>query len=246
MHRTPRWQAEFQTLANRPGLSPDLAGDLDLNGFVFVPGPIPQSNMPQFAAAYDQAMQGADPADLHVGSTTTRLHDFVNHGEVFDSVYLHQPLLSACCQTIGEPFKLSSFLGRTLRPNMPSQTLHMDYPPDGNGWPMVGFILMIDDFKKENGATCFVPGSHRSTPTETSPIPVCGPAGSMIIYNGSVFHGHGTNQTDRPRRSLQGAYIRRSAQRGHDPGPRMTAQTRNRLSPLATYLLALEELDPKP
>jgi len=237
------WQAEFQTLANRPGLSPDLAGDLDLNGFVFVPGPIPQSNMPQFAAAYDQAMQGADPADLHVGSTTTRLHDFVNHGEVFDSVYLHQPLLSACCQTIGEPFKLSSFLGRTLRPNMPSQTLHMDYPPDGNGWPMVGFILMIDDFKKENGATCFVPGSHRSTPTETSPIPVCGPAGSMIIYNGSVFHGHGTNQTDRPRRSLQGAYIRRSAQRGHDPGPRMTAQTRNRLSPLATYLLDLERPD---
>ena len=225
------WQAEFQTLAR----------DLDLNGFGFVPGPIPPPNLPQLAESYDQAMQTADHADLHIGSTTTRLHDFVNHGEVFDSVYLHQPLLAACCQTIGEPFKLSSFLGRTLRPNMPAQTLHMDYPPDGNGWPMIGFILMIDDFHKENGATCFVPGSHRTGAHPSSPVPICGPAGSMVIYNGSVFHGHGTNQTDRPRRSLQGAYIRRTAKRGHDPGQHMTAQTRNRLSPLATYLLALDE-----
>ena len=28
-------------------------------------------------------------------------------------------------------------------------------------WPLAGFILMIDEFRPDNGATRFVPGSHQ-------------------------------------------------------------------------------------
>src|SRR5438876_6213241 len=42
-------------------------------------------------------------------------------------------------------------------------------------------------------------------------VSACGPPGSLIIYNGSVWHGHGANKTSRSRRSIQGAYIRRAA-----------------------------------
>ena len=75
---------------------------------------------------------------------------------------------------------------------------------------MVGFILMIDAFTDENGATCFLKGSHgRDTLREANGqvVKACGPAGSMIIYNGSVWHGHGANITGEPRRSIQGAFV---------------------------------------
>jgi ectoine hydroxylase-related dioxygenase (phytanoyl-CoA dioxygenase family) len=48
---------------------------------------------------------------------------------------------------------------RTLRPSLPAQNLHVDFERDGRGWTMVGFIFMVDEFRNDNGATRFVPGS---------------------------------------------------------------------------------------
>src|SRR5437660_1309666 len=81
-----------------------------------------------------------------------------------------------------------------------------------------GFILMIDAFRANNGATRFVPGTqHGSDVPEDVMIDrradhhgqvlVTGPAGSLIIFNGSTWHGHTANTSDGPRRSVQGAFI---------------------------------------
>ncbi len=81
-------------------------------------------------------------------------------GRAFDDIFLYPPLLAACRQVIGEPFKLSSFLARTLRPNTLAQDLHADLMRDSPDAPLIGFILMIDPFRQDNGATRFVPRSH--------------------------------------------------------------------------------------
>jgi ectoine hydroxylase-related dioxygenase (phytanoyl-CoA dioxygenase family) len=105
---------------------------------------------------------------------------------------------------------------------------------------MVGFIYMVDAFRPENGATCFVVGSQGMSVEPTAPrVPVSGPAGSLIIFNGSVWHGHGANVTDRPRRSIQGAFIRRTEPSAEDVRLRMRNETLHRIGPLAQYLLAL-------
>jgi len=88
------------------------------------------------------------------------MSDLLNHGSVFDDIYLHTPLLEACSQVIGEPFKLSSFLARTLRAGTASQELHTDLASGSEDAPLLGFILMIDSFRQENGATRFVPVSQ--------------------------------------------------------------------------------------
>ena len=114
---------------------------------------------------------------------------------------------------------------------------------DGEGWTMVGFIFMIDEFRSDNGATRFVPGSHLWTVPPRTDAPdhvlACGQAGSMIVYNGSVWHGHAANRTARARRSIQGAYIRREAASGEDLPSRMLSETLARLSRLAKYVLAI-------
>ena len=214
---------------------------LDDEGFVVIPGPLTPSEFARCVDAYDAAVAGADADDVHVGRTTTRVSDFVNRGAEFDVLYVFPPLLDACCRVISQPFKLSTMHARTVRPHTAAQDLHVDFARDADGCPMVGFILMIDAFRRDNGATRFVPGSHRSStpPADVRHVLACGPAGSIIVFNGSVWHGHSANESDTPRRSIQGAFIRRDAASMFDLPARMRAVTLARISPLAKYLLAV-------
>jgi hypothetical protein len=234
----------FQSISAAVSLTPLTARKLQSDGFVVVPGPLPEFGLAKLVLAYDQAILDADPEDVGIGRTTMRVNDFVNRGAVFDELYLQAQILEGCCRVIQQPFRLSSILGRTLNPHSPAQKLHVDFPGDQKGWPMLGFIFMVDEFRPENGATGFAPGSQGTTemPDPDCVVQACGPAGSVIIYNGSVWHGHGANLTDRPRRSIQGAYIRRSEQPALDWAARMRSDTASRLGPLARYLLAPKEV----
>ncbi|PYT25230.1 MAG: hypothetical protein DMG58_24615, partial [Acidobacteria bacterium] len=68
-------------------------------------------------------------------------------------------------------------------------------------------------------------------------VPACGQAGFMIIYNASVSHG--ANATGKPRRSVQGAFIRRDATPALNFASRIKPETLRRIGSLAEYLLAL-------
>jgi hypothetical protein len=232
-------------------LPPDAARQLRELGFIVMPGPAIQGGCEQLSRAYDQAVARADTADVHIGRTgaSTRINDFVNRGPEFDGIYIYRPLLAACCQIIGAPFKLSGMRARTLNAGATCEPLHVDVRHRANGWPLVGCILMVDAFDAENGATRFVPGSHLQLrePAEVMNNPeddhdeqvlACGPAGSMIIFNASVWHGHGANRSGRPRRSIQTHFVRREAEASADDhAGRMRPETLQRLGDLAKYVL---------
>ena len=239
----------FSRCATGGALSTHAASELDELGFVVLPGPVPSERMDALADTYDAAFAEAGN-DIKAGSTSTKVVDFVNRGTVWDDIYVFPPLLEACCRVIGRPFKLSSFIGRTLRPHTSAQELHVDVRRESPDWPLLGFILMIDEFRADNGATRFVPGSHRwsSNPDDAIPDPrskhddqvfACGPPGSLIVFNGSTWHGHSENTSTGPRRSLQGAFVPRTGHAATDFGARMQPDTRTRLSELARYVLAL-------
>jgi hypothetical protein len=239
----------FEAISTTRALSSDSARELSQRGFTVIPDAVPPARFQQLRDAYDDALSSASGADLRVGSTTTRLGDFVNRGEEVDAIYTFPPLLDACCRVIDRPFKLSSLHARTLRPRSRNGKLHVDVQRGSADWPLVGFILMVDDFRPENGATRFVPGSHRwplSPQTNLSELPdehpeqvqACGVAGSLIIFNGSTWHDHAMNTSDAPRRSLQGAFIPRDG-KGEDFGARLRPETRARLTSLAQYVLAI-------
>lgn len=225
--------------------------ELDRDGFTLMPGPVPRERLPALLTAYDAAMRSGDGPDFSHGSTTTRLSDFVNQGPAFDEIYVYPPLLRVCEHVLGGRFKLSSLLGRTLRPHSVAQALHVDLERGSGDLPMVGLILMLDDFTQGNGATRFVPGSHTwakvpgqemadcrsSYPGE---VVACGCAGSLIVFQGSTWHGHTANSTSTPRRSIQGYFVRREARSAADWSARIQPSTLARLGPLARQLLALD------
>jgi ectoine hydroxylase-related dioxygenase (phytanoyl-CoA dioxygenase family) len=73
---------------------------------------------------------------------------------------------------------------------------------------------MLNDFTIESGATRLVPGSHRRPQypadgvRQPDEITVQAPAGSVLIYNGSSWHGGGEKLKDLPRWSVIISYGR--------------------------------------
>ena len=68
---------------------------------------------------------------------------------------------------------------------------------------VVNTIWALDDFTEENGATVVIPGSHKwidERPNESSKVlRAVMPAGSVMLFVGSIFHGGGANKTDESR-----------------------------------------------
>ena len=217
-----------------------------------MPGPPISGGLGYLSHAYDHAVAMADPADVRV-SISTRVTDFVNRGAAFDAVYAYPPLLAACCLILGGPFKLSGTRTRTLEPGAPIEALHVDVEAGADGWPIVGFIMMVDEFDIENGATRFVPGSHLKLrdPSEAmsnlldahqSEVLACGPAGSIIIFNGSVWHSHTANRSARRRRSLQGHFVLRKARSSVDHAARMRPEVLGRIDGVADTFWPLNDV----
>src|SRR5947208_16666682 len=106
------------------------ASELDEMGFVVFPGMVPTDRMKPLADAYTTAVTAATGEDVRVGSTSTRVSDFVNRGAEFDDLYTLPLLLEACCRVIAGPFQLSSFAASPVRAGSNAQGLHVDVPPN--------------------------------------------------------------------------------------------------------------------
>ena len=239
----------FATAGVRTTLSAAAAQELAERGFTVVTGPTPVEHLGALQAAYDLACATASAEDARRGRTSLRVTDFVNRGPAFDALYTDPTVLCAAHAVIGEPFRLSAMHARTLVVGAAAEALHVDVPRTSEAWPMLGAIIMIDAFRPENGATRFLPGSHRwhTTPDEdvaqhAAAVSACGPIGSVVLFHASTWHGHGANTSTEPRRSVQMTFVPRAATPATDFVARMDHATRNRLGPIAHYLLGADRV----
>ena len=94
-----------------------------------------------------------------------------------------------------------------IEPGETVQTMHRDtgpFPIQNPAPPLtLATMWAVTDFTGENGATRFVPGSHK-WPDERVPAPeeiaqAEMPAGSLLMYVGSVIHGGGANRSNAAR-----------------------------------------------
>ncbi|MBJ7311495.1 phytanoyl-CoA dioxygenase family protein [Rugamonas sp. CCM 8940] len=104
----------------------------------------------------------------------------------------------------------------SIHPGAKAQTLHQDEV----AWDMFPFPLdyhvqcntlwAMTDYTEEMGATRVVPGSHRAGRSVEFEIAASFPAemekGSVLVYDGKVYHGGGDNRSDRVRSALNLTY----------------------------------------
>jgi ectoine hydroxylase-related dioxygenase (phytanoyl-CoA dioxygenase family) len=109
-------------------------------------------------------------------------------------------------------------------------------------------IWMLDPFTDQNGATRFVPGTHRSglAPEEVMDDPLdahphevlaTGDKGDVIVFDGHVWHGGTGNQTKSLRRGLFSAWVHRDQPQIDDQRAFLLPETYERLTPATRVLL---------
>ena len=102
-----------------------------------------------------------------------------------------------------------------IQPGQGKQPLHRDRLAWGGFLqdsiePQFNTIWAVTDFTQENGATQVVPGSNKWEPgREAKPEEIQYaemPAGSVLVYSGSVIHSGGANMADHDRMGLNITY----------------------------------------
>ena len=184
-----------------------------------------------------------------------RLANLVDYDELFRSVIAEPKLLACVEQVLGSQFKLSSLNARSVRPYANGlQPLHCDTGelPDACGNRVCNIIWMLDDFTRENGATRYVPGSHRwgklpqdvladpSAPHSDEKL-IIGRAGTVVVMNAHLWHGGAANQTDKPRLALHSFYCRRDVPQQQYQRQLLRPEVQCRLTPELRQLLALDD-----
>ncbi|MCY3763277.1 MAG: phytanoyl-CoA dioxygenase family protein [Gemmatimonadetes bacterium] len=225
--------------------------ELDRQGFTILPGIIEPAWRARLAEAFERLSgEEGDQAGSEVGLTpgVRRLSNLANKGEVFDRIYLHPALLRAVWHVLRRPFKLHSLNGHDPLPGRGEQQLHPDWAGDRTAFHVVNSMWMLDEFTAGNGATRVVPGTHllpekieayvedRTAPREDE-VQLTAPAGSVGIFNGSLWHSCSRNRTGAKRRTLHCAFIAREHPQQTDQKKYLRPETARRLSPLARYVL---------
>eukprot|EP01049_Picozoa_sp_SAG25_P002652 SAG25_NODE_142_length_14075_cov_38.666070_5_plen_117_part_00 len=113
---------------------------------------------------------------------------------------------------------------------------------------VVNSSWLLDDFSPLVGATRLVPRSHLrlgvrpSDDADDEAIQVVAKAGSVLVWNGSVWHACCENRsTHARRRAVHCAWIDRRYAQQTSQRERLRPQTAGRLSPLGRYLLDVAE-----
>lgn len=173
-----------------------------------------------WAAAEECARRGMptfmpvlDPNDSNV-----RVFYLLELDAIFRELIVHPTALAMVRRVVGDPFLISNFTANVARPGSRSMALHSDQSlvvpePWLHPWA-VNIIWCLTDATADNGATLFVPGSHRwrrraDVPADANRLlrPFEARAGSIVVMDGRLWHTSGANITpDRDRALLFGYY----------------------------------------
>ena len=141
------------------------------------------------------------------GYRTHRAYCVVGKTRTFDELVMNRRVLALVEGYFGEAPQLSASMGITIYEGQEAQPLHQDSGHYPLPWPHppleVNSIWAFDDFREDNGATRFVPGSHRYDGVERpDEVPQVGemPAGSVLVYDGCLWHGGGMSSAPGARR----------------------------------------------
>lgn len=178
---------------------------LQEEGFVIVEGVLPKEKLAEIKEDVLPRLTRSAGRNNFEGFATQRLYSVIEKTFVCNELVEH-PLVLGLLDRLLEPnYLLSQLQVINILPGEAAQPLHYD---DGfyrvpRPRPALGAatIFAIDDFTEENGATVVIPRSHLwpdRLPEESETkgaLSAVMPAGSMLFFLGTLWHGGGQNRS---------------------------------------------------
>jgi ectoine hydroxylase-related dioxygenase (phytanoyl-CoA dioxygenase family) len=149
------------------------------------------------------------------GLRSQRVYALCAKDRVFADLVSHPRVLDLLDALLEPNYLLSAALAIHLGPGEDAQPFHYDDGfyriPRPRRAVSVSAIWAIDDFTADNGATEVIPGSHRwgderPGPADRRVRKIVMPAGSVVVFQGTLWHRGGANATDRTRLAITPQY----------------------------------------
>ena len=190
-------------------------GELAEQGYTIVPNLLDQDGCDQLKAELDRlhSVQSFGDNDFS-GKHTKRVFNLFAKTRALDALLIEPIVLSIVRSVLGPEAQMSIASTMEIHRGETEQPLHRDdayFPESPHPALVINTIWALTDFVRENGATRLVPRSHLSA-DEIDPdadwIAAEMPRGSVLLWNGAVWHGGGANESDTPRFGLSLNYCR--------------------------------------
>lgn len=221
---SPRPSAVVQPTRDLERASRDLAEQ----GYCILAEVLDDSRLALLRARLDEQAEGerllgVDFRDGGPGQPNQRIWMLLNKGRVFRDLMVDPIIDFLMTRLLGPDFLLSSLTANIAQFGGRPMALHTDQNYVGFWTPqpaVANIAWMLDDFTEANGGTRLVPGSHLlavaadgepggvRAPTYEDTIAAEAPAGSILCFDGRLWHGTGANRTDQPRRALLSYHCR--------------------------------------
>jgi ectoine hydroxylase-related dioxygenase (phytanoyl-CoA dioxygenase family) len=181
------------------------------DGYSIVENAIEPEFADELVAALDRLEHslGIQPSpNVFEGARTVRIYNLLVHGEVFERVPVHPNVLPIVEGVLDAGCLVSSLSSISICNDEKPQPIHADdqlIPIPKPHPPIVcNSMWALTDFTEENGATRIIPGSHLRDHSPVfgqhyDSIAAVMPKGSVMVYDGSMWHGGGANRTRRRR-----------------------------------------------
>jgi ectoine hydroxylase-related dioxygenase (phytanoyl-CoA dioxygenase family) len=184
-------------------------------GYSIIPGFLSKQRLNllrnDLAPIFEQSgIRNADQGGRYSGLQTVHVHNLFAKTRAVDEIAIDPVLLLIIEGILGSLFQLSVGTAMSPQPGVDPQGLHRDdghYPLARPRPPFIAnSLIALDDFTQANGATRIAPGSHKRTEDikpNTDVIFAEMPAGSLLVFDGALWHAGGGNRTeDQRRRSI--------------------------------------------
>lgn len=190
-------------------------------GFCVVPNVLPRERALGLRSIIDELREREAGPDAGQLGHQRVLHLAAKHA-AFVELLCHPVSMAIYEKYLGSDFVCSTWTSNTALPSSDLTYWHVDHPywtiasPYPVDPPLTAHaIWCLDDFSEHNGATKFIPGSHRRTKLpehngnyDHEGVTIEVPSGSLIVAHGAIWHSVGRNTTDRPRTGIFGRYAR--------------------------------------
>jgi ectoine hydroxylase-related dioxygenase (phytanoyl-CoA dioxygenase family) len=185
---------------------------LQIDGYAILPGLLSALEVEEIRRALTPLLARQPWAQGEFfGSRTRRLHNVLAKTRATDCLVGHPAVVELVRTVLGQP-QVSIVNAIEIHPGETAQPFHQDdvlFPISRPHPPLiVNTMWAITEFTRENGATMLVPKSQDLTalPDACQRVSAEMDPGSVLLWNGGLFHGGGANHSPHARLGLNVNY----------------------------------------